>query len=72
MNIYELHAGSWKQKEDGSWYNYEELAEELIPYLKKMGFNYIEFLPISEYWIFRTDGPLWNATAVEKTGRTLS
>ena len=39
MNIYELHAGSWKQKEDGSCYNYEELAEELIPYLKKMGFN---------------------------------
>ena len=29
MNIYELHAGSWKQKEDGSWYDYEELAEEL-------------------------------------------
>ena len=49
MNIYELHAGSWKQKEDGSWYNYEELAEELIPYLKKMGFNYIEFLPLSEH-----------------------
>ena len=49
MNIYELHAGSWKQKEDGSWYDYEELAEELIPYLKKMGFNYIEFLPLSEH-----------------------
>ena len=39
LNIYEVHAGSWRQKEDGSWYNYEELAEELIPYLKKMGFN---------------------------------
>ena len=49
MNIYELHAGSWKQKEDGSWYDYEKLAEELIPYLKKMGFNYIEFLPLSEH-----------------------
>lgn len=49
MNIYEVHAGSWKKKEDGSWYNYEELAEQLIPYLKKMGFNFIEFLPLSEH-----------------------
>ncbi len=49
MNIYEIHAGSWKRKEDGSWYDYEELAEELIPYLKDMGFNYIEFLPLSEH-----------------------
>lgn len=49
MNIYEVHAGSWRKKEDGSWYTYEELAELLIPYLKKMGFNYIEFLPLSEH-----------------------
>lgn len=49
MNIYELHAGSWRRKEDGSWYTYEELGEQLIPYLKKMGFNYIEFLPLSEH-----------------------
>ena len=49
MNIYELHAGSWRKKEDNTWYNYEELAESLIPYLKRMGFNYIEFLPLSEH-----------------------
>ena len=49
MNIYELHAGSWRKKEDNSWYNYEELGEQLIPYLKKMGFNFIEFLPLSEH-----------------------
>ncbi len=49
MNIYELHAGSWRRKADGSWYNYEELAAQLIPYLKEMGFNYIEFLPLSEH-----------------------
>lgn len=49
MNIYEVHAGSWKKKEDGSWYDYEELAEQLIPYLKEMGFNFIEFLPLSEH-----------------------
>ena len=76
MNIYELHAGSWKQKEDGSWYDYEELAEELIPYLKKMGFNYIEFLPlflgISEYRILCTYIPLWNTAAAEAAGRDVS
>jgi len=49
MNIYEMHAGSWRKKGDGSWYHYDELAEELIPYLKNMGFNYIEFLPLSEH-----------------------
>lgn len=49
MNIYELHAGSWRRKADGTWYRYDELAEELIPYLKRMGFNYIEFLPLSEH-----------------------
>lgn len=49
MNIYEIHAGSWKKKEDGSWYDYEELAQVLIPYLKEMGYNYIEFLPLSEH-----------------------
>lgn len=49
MNIYELHAGSWRKKEDNTWYTYEELGEQLIPYLKKMGFNYVEFLPLSEH-----------------------
>lgn len=49
MNIYELHAGSWRKKEDNSWYNYEELGEQLIPYLKRMGFNFVEFLPLSEH-----------------------
>lgn len=49
MNIYEVHAGSWRRKEDGSWYNYEELADLLIPYMKEMGFNYVEFLPLSEH-----------------------
>lgn len=49
VNIYELHAGSWKRKEDGSFYNYVELAEELIPYVKKNGYNYIELMPLSEH-----------------------
>ena len=49
MNNYELQAGSWRKKEDNTWYDYAELAKLLIPYLKKMSFNYIEFLPLSEH-----------------------
>ncbi len=49
LNIYELHLGSWRQNPDGSWYSYTETARELIPYLKESGFNYVEFLPISEH-----------------------
>ena len=51
LNIYELHAGSWKKKgeEVQDWYSYEELAEELIPYLKEMGYNCVELLPLGEH-----------------------
>jgi 1,4-alpha-glucan branching enzyme len=48
MTIYEVHLGSWKQKE-GLFLNYRELAEELAPYCKEMGFNYVEMLPIAEH-----------------------
>ena len=51
VNIYELHAGSWRKKGDGSedWYSYEELAKLLIPWLKKNGYNYVELMPLSEH-----------------------
>lgn len=48
LNIYELHLGSWKRK-DGQWYHYNELADELIPYLKEYNYTHIEVLPISEH-----------------------
>ena len=51
MSIYELQAGSWKMKDpdNGVPYNYAELADELIPYIKDMGYTHVELLPITEY-----------------------
>ena len=68
LNIYELHAGSWKQKPnatkpDGSdgWYDYEELARELIPWLLDHHFTHVELLPLAEHpfdgsWGYQTTG----------------
>ncbi|SDO13469.1 1,4-alpha-glucan branching protein GlgB [Alkalicoccus daliensis] len=49
INIYEVHFGTWKQKEDGSHYTYEEMADLLIPYVKEMGYTHIELMPLAEH-----------------------
>lgn len=51
LNIYELHAGSWRKPapEPESWYRYGELAELLAPYLRESGYNFVELLPLSEH-----------------------
>lgn len=49
INIYEIHFGSWKRHDDGNFLTYREMAEQLVPYVKDMGYTHIEMLPIMEY-----------------------
>ena len=49
VNIYEVHMGSWKMHDDGNFLTYRELAEQLVPYVKDIGYTHIEMLPIMEY-----------------------
>ncbi len=61
LNIYEVHMGSWRRKEDETWYSYKELADPLIEYVKVHGYNYIEMMPIAEH-------PCDNSWGYQQTG----
>lgn len=49
LQIYEVHFSSWRQHPDGSNYSFQELAETLIPYVKKMGYTHIELMPLMDH-----------------------
>jgi len=49
MSIYEVHAGSWRRHANGGYYNWRELADTLVPYVKDLGYTHLELLPITEH-----------------------
>jgi len=49
MSIYEVHLPSWRRGEDGRFLTYDELADQLVPYVADLGFTHIELMPISEH-----------------------
>lgn len=61
MNIYEVHLGTWKRRDQEDFCSYQQLAEELVPYAAEMGFTHLELLPLSEHpfdrsWGYQTTG----------------
>ncbi len=61
MSVYEVHLGSWRRTEDGRWLSYRELADQLVEYVRDLGFTHIELLPITEHpfdasWGYQTIG----------------
>ncbi|NOQ94730.1 MAG: 1,4-alpha-glucan branching protein GlgB [Methylophaga sp.] len=60
-SVYEVHMGSWRRNEAGEFQTYREMAEQMVPYVKKLGFTHIELLPITEHpldisWGYQTTG----------------
>jgi 1,4-alpha-glucan branching enzyme len=61
VSVYEVHLGSWRRHEDGSFLTYRELAEQLPDYAADMGFTHVEFLPVMEH-------PFYGSWGYQSTG----
>jgi 1,4-alpha-glucan branching enzyme len=49
MSIYEVHLGSWRRGDHDRWLTYDELADQLVPYVKELGFTHVELMPVHEF-----------------------
>ncbi|MBS1211435.1 MAG: 1,4-alpha-glucan-branching protein [Proteobacteria bacterium] len=61
LSVYEVHLGSWRRDDEGAFLGYRELAQQLVDYVKPLGFTHIELLPITEHpfdasWGYQTTG----------------
>ncbi len=61
MTVYEVHPGSWRRDRQGKFLGYREMAEQLVEYVRELGFTHIELLPITEHpldasWGYQTTG----------------
>ncbi len=63
VSVYEVHLGSWRRvvEEGNRWLTYSELGDQLIPYVKQMGYTHVELLPVMEHpfdgsWGYQTLG----------------
>ncbi len=48
LNIYEVHLGSWRRRDNGDFLDYRTLADELADYVTELGYNCVELMPITE------------------------
>jgi 1,4-alpha-glucan branching enzyme len=67
LSIYEVHLSSWRRREGWKWLDWDELTEQLVPYVADLGFTHLELMPVTEHpfdgsWGYQTLG-LYAATA---------
>ncbi|MGA8847473.1 MAG: 1,4-alpha-glucan branching protein GlgB [Nocardioides sp.] len=49
MSTYELHLGSWKRHPGGRFWSYDDMADDLVPYLANLGFTHVELMPVMQH-----------------------